>query len=112
MRAWVRGRRRAASFSVRFAVVLAVLGALIAGATAAIPIQLAAGDARNVALDRAADKGGIALNLVTGQRAALHTFASGVAGQLEGPLAAGDPATVAAILARQSAATDGRDVLG
>ncbi len=112
---WVRGLRslpRRASFSIRFALVLFVLGILIAGATAAIPVQLAASETRSVALDRAADKGGIAANLVAAQRSALQTYISGVADQLEAPLGSGDIAGATAILLRQSTVTDSQDVIG
>jgi len=108
----VRDLRRRASFSVRFAVILGVLGLLIAGATAAIPVQLAASDARSVALDRAADKAGIAVNLIAQQRVALRTYVAGVAQQVQAPLSAGDSDTATAIMARQSLATNGADVLG
>ena len=108
----LRDLRRGASFTVRFAVILASLGVLIALATAAIPVQLAADEARSVALDRAADKGGIAVNLISAQRASLDTFVRGIANQLSGPLGLGDGTGVAAILQRESAVTDSRDVVG
>ena len=110
--AWVQGLRRRASFPIRFAVLLGVLGVVIAGVTAAIPIQLAASDARSVALDRAADKGGIAANLIAQQRAGLHIYVSGLAGQLDGPLSGGDTATATEIMVRQSSASDSGDVVG
>src|SRR5258706_10917514 len=94
---WVRGRRLGASFSVRFAVILAALGVLIAVASSAIPVQVASSDARSVALDRAADKGGIAVNLLATQRASLHTYVSAIAAQLAGPLGSGDHAGADAI---------------
>lgn len=68
-----------ASFSVRFAIILGVLGLLIAGAIAAIPVQLVASDARSVVLDRDADKAGIAANLIAQQRVVLCTYIAGVA---------------------------------
>jgi diguanylate cyclase (GGDEF)-like protein len=110
--AWVRDLRRRASFSMRFAIILAVLGVLIAGATAVIPVQVASGDARTVALDRAADKGGIAVNLIAQQRVALHDYVVAVAGVLEGPLSGGDAGAASDIMARQSTVTEPSDVLG
>jgi len=105
------GRRRS-SFSTRFAVILGVLGALIAGATAAIPLQLSADEQRSAALDRAADKAGTAFNLLGAQRTALHEYVDGVAQQLGTPLSSHDARTATAVLTRQSAAAGGGDVLG
>ena len=106
----VVGRR--ASFSVRFALILAGLGALIAGATAAIPLQLSASDARSVALDRAADKAGTAFNLIAAQRTALREYLIAMAQQLAVPLQSGDRATAAAVLIKQSTVAGPGDVLG
>jgi diguanylate cyclase (GGDEF)-like protein len=103
---------RRASFSIRFAIILGVLGVLIAGATAAIPLDLAANETRNVALARAADKAGIAANLVAAQRQSLHAYAAGVAGELAAPLSSGDTAAAQQVLGRQSAVTGGDDLLG
>jgi diguanylate cyclase (GGDEF)-like protein len=108
----VRAARRRASFSIRFAVLLGVLGVLIAGATAAIPLDLAANQTRSVALTRAADKAGIAANLVTAQRQSLHAFAAGVAGELAAPLAGGDTAAAQQLVAHESTVTSIDDVLG
>src|SRR5260221_13399507 len=93
----VRPMRRRASFSVRFAIILAVLGVLIAGATAAIPLDLAANESRTVALDRAATKAAIAANLVAAQRESLHEFARGIAGTVAAPLSGGAPPAAARI---------------
>jgi diguanylate cyclase (GGDEF)-like protein len=108
----VRPMRRRASFSIRFAIILGVLGVLIAGATAAIPLDLAASETRTVALDRAANKAGIAANLVSGQRQSLHAFVAGVAGAVAGPLSNGDSAAALQVLRRESLVTDGDDLLG
>ncbi len=103
---------RRASFSIRFAIILGVLGVLIAGATAAIPLDLAANETRNVALARAADKAGIAGNLVAAQRQSLHAYAAGVAGELAAPLSGGDTAAAQQQLGRQSLVTGSDDLLG
>jgi len=108
----VRPARRRASFSIRFAIILAVLGVLIAGATAAIPLDLASSQTRTVALDRAANKIGVAGNLVAAQRSSLHAFAAGVAGAIAGPLSSGDTATALQVLSRESLVTQRDDVLG
>ncbi|HEV7678582.1 MAG TPA: diguanylate cyclase [Candidatus Dormibacteraeota bacterium] len=108
----VRAARRRASFSIRFAVLLAVLGVLIAGATAAIPLDLAANQTRSVALTRAADKAGIAANLVAAQRQSLHAFVAGVAGELATPLTASDTAAAHELVAHESTVTSVDDVLG
>ncbi|HXA27787.1 MAG TPA: diguanylate cyclase [Candidatus Angelobacter sp.] len=108
----VRPVRRRASFSIRFAIILGVLGVLIAGATAAIPLDLAAGETRTVALDRAANKAGVAANLVVAQRESLHAFVGGVAGAIAGPLSNGDTAAALQVLSRESLVTGGDDLLG
>jgi diguanylate cyclase (GGDEF)-like protein len=108
----VRAIRRRASFSTRFAVILAVLGVMIAGATAAIPLQLSASQARDAALQRAADRAGSALNLVTAQRIALEEYAAGLAQQLAQPLAEHDLAGATQLMLRQSVVTGDEDALG
>jgi diguanylate cyclase (GGDEF)-like protein len=108
----VRAARRRASFSIRFAIILGVLGVLIAGATAAIPLDLAANETRTVALDRATNKAGVAANLVAAQRQSLHAYIGGVAGAIAGPLAAGDTAAAAQMLSRQSLVTAADDLVG
>jgi two-component system, cell cycle response regulator len=112
LRRWARRVRSRTSFSTRFALILCLLGVLIAGTTAAIPVQLAASEARNVALDRAADKGGVAVNLLDAQRSALRTYILAIAGQVGAPLQSGETAAAGAIMLRQSAATDSQDVIG
>lgn len=108
----VRPARRRASFSIRFAIILALLGVLIAGATAAIPLDLAANETRSVAADRVANKVGVAANLVEAQRQSLHAFAAGVAGAVAGPLSTGDSATALQVLSRESLVTQREDVIG
>ncbi|HZS16012.1 MAG TPA: diguanylate cyclase [Candidatus Dormibacteraeota bacterium] len=108
----VRPVRRRASFSIRFAIILAVLGVLIAGATAAIPLDLASSETRTVALDRAANKAGVAANLVAAERESLHAFAGGVAGAVAAPLSAGDTAATMQVLSRESLVTARSDLVG
>jgi two-component system, cell cycle response regulator len=108
----VRPVRRRASFSIRFAIILGVLGVLIAGATAAIPLDLAASETRTVALDRAANKAGVAANLVQAQRQTLHAFVGGVAGAVAAPLSSGDAAAAMQVLSRESLVTAGDDLIG
>jgi diguanylate cyclase (GGDEF)-like protein len=71
---------RRASFTLKFAVVLAAA----AGMIAVVPLLLANSEARSEALDRAADKAGIAHNLLEGQRNALSVFVRAVAQQVAG----------------------------
>jgi diguanylate cyclase (GGDEF)-like protein len=104
--------RRRASFSIRFAIVLAVLGVLIAGATAAIPLDLAANETRTVALDRATNKAGVAANLIASQRSSLHAYVGGVAGALAAPLGSGDMPAAMQVLSRESLVTAGDDLVG
>jgi len=104
--------RRRASFSTRFAVILGILGVMIAGATAAIPLQLSASEARTLALDSAAGKASTAFNLVAAQRAALEEYVAGVAQQLSQPLVNADRETATQLLARQSVVAGHVDVVG
>src|SRR5579872_5170663 len=104
---WMRGLWRGASFSLKFATVILVAGATIA----VVPLMLAAASARDQAERSAADKVGIAANLVDGQRASLETFIAGVARQL----AADDDITAAAMygtLAEDARVSGTDDVLG
>jgi diguanylate cyclase (GGDEF)-like protein len=93
-------------------VLLAVLGVLIAGATAAIPLDLAANQTRSVALTRAADKAGLAANQVIAQRQSLHAFVAGIAAEVAAPLAVGDLAAAQQLLSHESLVTAVDDMLG
>ena len=97
---------RPASFSVRFAAVIVVAGAVIAS----VPLLLTQAGIRAEAQDRALDKVGIALNLVNAQRSALTTFAAGIAQQLHG--SGPDPGSQRGVLIADDAHDGSDDVLG
>jgi diguanylate cyclase (GGDEF)-like protein len=98
---------RRASFTLKFAIVLAASGALIA----VVPLLLANSEARSEALNRAADKAGIAQNLIQGQRNALSVFVKAVAEQVSvGALANGE--SVATTLEQDAGVNPSGDVLG
>src|SRR5579864_6661377 len=67
-----------ASFSIKFAAVILIAGAVMS----IVPFWLAQNATRSQAIDRAADKAGVAANLVQQQRQSLAAFADGVARQL------------------------------
>ena len=69
---------RGASFSLKFAAVILVAGAIIA----VVPLLLAEANTRSQAEASAADKVGIATNLIDGQRESLDAFTAGVARQI------------------------------
>ena len=69
---------RRSSFSVKFAAVLLITGLVIS----AVPLWLSQNATNAQALDRAADKAGVAANLIQQQHAALTGFTSGVARQV------------------------------
>lgn len=98
---------RRASFTLKFAVVLATAGAMIA----VVPLLLANAEGRSEALDRAADKAGIAQNLVQGQRNALSSFVSSVAAQVSGSVLFDDK-VLSQTLAADVGVNPNGDVLG
>ncbi len=73
------GAWRGASFSLKFAAVILVAGATVA----VVPFLLAESTNREQAENSAADKVGIASNLVAGQRTSLDSFIAGVARQID-----------------------------
>jgi two-component system, cell cycle response regulator len=73
------GAWRGASFSLKFAAVILVAGATVA----VVPFLLAQSNNRAQAENSAADKVGIASNLIAGQRTSLETFIAGVARQID-----------------------------
>jgi diguanylate cyclase (GGDEF)-like protein len=80
---------RRTTFSTRFALILLALGVLIAAATAAIPLSQSNTETRNSALVRAADKAGIAVNLLRSQQQSLSAYVAGLAPQLSAVSASG-----------------------
>ena len=98
---------RHASFSVKFSAVILVAGIVIA----VVPLLLAQANTRGQAADRAADKVGIAVNLVNGQRESLDAFAAGVARQVTATGNPADPRAVAATLEQDGAVNHNDDVL-
>lgn len=97
---------RRLSFSTRFALILTLLGALIAGATVAIPLAQAARERDQSALDRVADRSNTAIGLLAAEQRSLTAFATASAAELAG---APDPDHVVAGIA---GATDSADVVG
>jgi diguanylate cyclase (GGDEF)-like protein len=105
---WIGGRWRAASFSLKFAAVI-----LVAGATLAIaPFLLAQANSSSLAESNAADKAGIAGNLVRGQRESLAAFVDGVARQLASVHAPATPTGVGTALLDDAHVLEDSDVLG
>jgi diguanylate cyclase (GGDEF)-like protein len=105
---WAAGAWRGASFSLKFAAVIFVAGATVA----VVPYFLAQSDSRTQAENGAADKIGVASNLIGGQRTALDVFIAGVARQIA---AEHDVVTTAGIqdtLTADAEVLDTSDVLG
>ncbi len=98
---------RRASFTLKFAIVLATAAAMIA----VVPLLLANSEGRSEALARAADKAGIAQNLIQGQRDALSIFVDSVARQVSGEVLL-DDTVLADTLAADVGVNPGGDVLG
>jgi len=72
---------RRLSFSARFAILLAVLGVLIAGVTAVVPFTQAATETQQAARERVADRVAVVLGLLRAEERSLGTFVSGAAAQ-------------------------------
>ena len=99
---------RRSSFSVKFAAVLLITGLVIS----IVPLWLSQNATNSQALDRAADKAGVAANLIQTQHSALTTFTSGVAHQIA---ALPQPATGAALqdpLKQDASVNESGDVVG
>src|SRR5579859_1101690 len=99
---------RRSSFSVKFSGVLLVTGLVIS----IVPLWLSQNSTNSQALDRAADKAGVAANLIQQQRASLAGFTIGVARQVA---ALPQPATYAALqdpLKQDASVNQTGDVVG
>ena len=84
-----------APFSARLAAILIVLGAVIAATAVAIPLAATSEQTRQAALDRAADRGALATDLLAAEGGSLTAFARGVAAQV--PLDGDIPAFLDAV---------------
>ena len=104
---WLTGVWRGASFSIKFAIVILIAGTIIA----VVPLLTAQADTRSEAVDRAADKAGVAGNLITGQRQSLTAFVNGVARQVAAAHQLGDPQALTATLAQDAGVNQGYDVV-
>ena len=91
------------SFSARFALILTLLGALIAGSTVAIFLALTGGQTRQAALDRVATRAQTAMDVIRAEQASLTGFARTAATQFGD---AGDPSGFLVRLSRAAAADD------
>ena len=99
---------RGASFSLKFAAVILIAGAIIA----AVPLLLAEASTRSQAEAGAADKVGIATNLIEGQRESLDAFTAGVARQIIAANAISSPVAALATLTEDAQVIGTADVLG
>jgi diguanylate cyclase (GGDEF)-like protein len=104
----VAGAWRGASFSLKFAAVIFVAGATVA----VVPFLLAQANSRTQAENSAADKIGVASNLIGGQRAALDVFIAGVARQIAADHDAVTNAAIQATITADAEVLDTSDVLG
>jgi diguanylate cyclase (GGDEF)-like protein len=96
------------SFSVKFAVIIVVTGVLIA----IVPLVLASQQNGSQATERASDKAGVIVNLVSGQERSLAAFAAGMTQELGPSLSAHDQATVSSTLVRYSQVNTTSDMVG
>ena len=103
---WAVWRR--ASFSVKFAAVILIVGAVMS----VVPFWLAQNATRSQATDRAADKAGVAANLIQEQRQSLAAFAAGVARQLATASQQNSPGALQTALREDGAVNLSGDVLG
>ncbi|HEX6539426.1 MAG TPA: diguanylate cyclase [Candidatus Dormibacteraeota bacterium] len=99
---------RSASFSAKFATVILIAGLIMA----AVPLWLTQNATSSQALDRAADKAGVAANLIQQQRAALIEFANNVARQVAPAVTQGDYTTIQGALQDDADINAGNDVVG
>ena len=102
------GAWRGASFSLKFAAVILVAGATVA----VVPFLLAESNNRNQAENSAADKVGIASNLIAGQRTSLHSFIDGVARQMDAGRDLISASAIEATLVADSQVLGTDDVIG
>jgi diguanylate cyclase (GGDEF)-like protein len=96
------------NFSVKFALIIAVAGVLIA----IIPLSLASRENRIQATQRATDKAGIVVNLIDGQQRSLAAFAAGMSQELAPALTTGDSTALQTTLRRYSDVNQSADVVG
>jgi len=101
----ITGIWRGASFSAKFAAVILVAGLVIA----VVPLLLAEANGRAQAEMSAADKAGVAINLIAGQRDSLDTYTAGVARQI---IAANDLSAPVATLSEDAQVIGTDDVVG
>jgi diguanylate cyclase (GGDEF)-like protein len=101
--AWRRTR-----FSVKFTAVIAVACLLIS----VVPLRIAQLNTNDEAKDRAADKVGVAGNLIAGQLSSLSSFIEGVARQIDASHDLPDMELVRSTLAQDAAVNPYGDVLG
>ena len=97
-----------ASFSLKFAGVILVAGATIA----VVPLLFAESTTRTQAEGSAADKVGIATNLIDGQRQSLMAFTAGVARQITAANDLSSPEAALATLTEDAQVLGTSDVLG
>ena len=90
---------------------LGALGAIVALGSIAIALTAGSRQARQQAIDRSADRVGVALNLLRDQAASLSTFAVNTARQLDGTAVPPDPAAEQRYLDGVSASTAARDTV-
>ena len=102
------GAWRGASFSLKFAAMILVAGATVA----VVPFLLAESNNRDQAENSAADKIGIATNLIAGQRMSLDTFIAGVARQIDAGHDLMSTAAIQATLIANSQVLGTDDVIG
>ena len=99
---------RGASFSLKFATVILVAGATVA----VVPFLLAESNNREQAEKSAADKVGIAVNLIAGQRTSLDAFIAGVARQIDAGRDLTNRAAIQTTLIADSQVLGTDDVIG
>jgi diguanylate cyclase (GGDEF)-like protein len=86
---------------------------LVAGvAVAIVPFLLADATSRSQAENSAADKVGVAYNLIQGQRESLHAFVAGVGRQVAAEHALATPASLRTALEADGAVLEPADILG
>ncbi len=105
---WLTSIWRGASFSLKFAAVILIAGAIIA----VVPLLFAEANTRSQAEASAADKVGIATNLIDGQRESLDAFTAGVARQITAANDLSSPAAALATLIEDGQVIGTADVLG
>ena len=105
---WLAAGWRRLSFSTKFAAVILIAG----GTIAVVPLLLAQANTRSEAINRAADKVGVAANLIQGQRSSLETFITGVARQIAASHDLPDVSALHITLAQDLGVNPSHDVLG